>query len=116
MEILLQRSAGADTDYIQGAVALADYARFEIDVGERIKFGDHNLDVVGTYAMGYGHQGFALESAADSMELSRMHVVVDRIETGGYHVDSPGIAYENDVVAQLVRTEMYVKNWSRHHL
>ena len=112
VQVFLQRAGCTDAHYVERAVLGFDGTRVEVDVGQGVKLGHHDLDVVGTDAVADAHYGLALVRAADGMELARLHVIIHCVEQRAYHSDASRIAYENDVVAQLVGTKMDVERAS----
>ncbi len=112
MQVFLQGAGCADAHYVERAVLGLDGARVEVDVGQGVKLGHHDLDVVGTDAVADAHYGLALVCAADGMELARLHVIIHCVEQRAYHSDAARVAHEDDVVAKLVGTKMDVERAS----
>ena len=109
-EFGLQSTRSADTNHGESAVLGFHGARFEINIGQSVKLRNHYLDVVGTDAVRYAHQLFAFVSACNGAEFAALNGIIDGVEVRGYHVHAARVADKDDVVAQLVRTQMYVES------
>lgn len=77
VEILLKGAGSADTHDVESAMLRALAARSEVDIGEGIELGHHDLDIVGADAVRDSHDRLAVISAADGMELARADLEID---------------------------------------
>lgn len=109
MKVFEDRAGSAHTHHVEGAVLRLYLAGLEIDVGERVEFRDHNLDVVGTDAVGDTHHILTFIFAANGVKLTRLNVIVDGVEKLRHHGDATRVADKKDIVAELFRTKMDVK-------
>ena len=108
--VRVQGAGGADTQDVQGLVHGLDLAGGEIDVGEGVQLGHHDVDVVGADAMGKEGDALAVPPAGDGDELAGGVPEFDVFQHFGDHVDPAGVAHEDDVVGQFFRLEVDVEH------
>ena len=69
-EFGLKGSGGADAHHSECAVMILYLAGVEVDVGERVELVDHDVDIVGPYAMTQAHDGLSFVCSAYCVELA----------------------------------------------
>ena len=84
--------------------------RGEINVGQRVKFIDYDVDIVRPDAMAETHNGFTLVSAANGVELTRRHLEVTGVEMLRHDVDAGRVAHEDYAVGQLLGKQVEMKH------
>ena len=105
----LKSARGAYAHNVEAAVCVFHNSLLEIDVGESIEFGHHDVDIVAPYAVAQCHNRPAAVGAAYGVELATAHFIVACVKVGCYHVDSARVTAYDDVVAQLVGVKVNVK-------
>ena len=84
-------------------------ASLEIDVLEGIEFVHYDVDIVRANAMAHGRDALAFESACDSMEFAGRDFALPAIEERGNQVNTSWVTTHDDLVGQLVGTNMQVE-------
>ena len=84
----------------------------KIDVGERINLIHYDIAIVGTDAGRDTADALTLIAPRDGMKLAALNIAFDRafIEKRSYDIDAILIAYENNLIRQMLRTDMQMKN------
>ena len=80
-----------------------------VDISQRIKFVDHNVDVVATDAVRLASDALAFIRTGDGMELATRYLTLLCVEMGCHSIDTGWVAYEDNLVCQLFGLQMQVK-------
>ena len=72
-----------------------------VDISQRIKFVDHNVDVVATDAVRLASDALAFIRTGDGMELATRYLTLLCVEMGCHSIDTGWIAHEDNLVSQL---------------
>lgn len=72
-----------------------------VDVHQRIQFREHDIDIVGTDTCGQRRYAFPTERTGVCHELAVLPLVFHAVETLADERDTPGVAHDQDQVAQL---------------
>ena len=82
----------------------------EIDIGQGVQLGEHNVDVVGAHPRGNHRDTLALVGARVGDELAVLLAHLHRVQHTGYHRHTAGIAHQNDIVGQFLRVQVEMVN------
>ena len=85
------------------------FARVVVNICERIKLIDNDIDIVATDAMALGCYPFAFIHTCDGVELTAADFMFNAVEMGGNGVHTSRITYKDDLVGQKLRLQMKVK-------
>ena len=77
-----------------------------VDVGERIEFVHHNIDVVATDTMALAGDALAFVSTSNGVEFTAADFTFAGVKMVGNGVYSCGVANEDDFVCQLLGTQV----------
>ena len=69
-------------------------ASSEVDIDQRIEFGNDDVDVVATDAMRDAREAFTTIGASNGVELATRDVALDCVEMRGYEVNAFRVATE----------------------
>ena len=105
----LDGAAGAYPQDVESTVLGLDLAGLEIDVGEGVELGHHDVDVVGADARREHREPLSAAAAGHPHELPRGASGLDLVEQGDEHLHAAGIADEYHVVGKLVGTDVDVE-------
>ena len=89
-----------------------NFACGKVYVGQRVKLGDDDVDVVGTDAVADAHDGLAAVGAADSMEFARLNLECLCVKESGNHIYTSGVAAQDDAVGKLIGVQVDVESGS----
>lgn len=84
--------------------------RREVDIDKRIQLVHDDVNVVAADAMGKTRDAFALVGAGHRVELTAGDVAFHLIEMRGDQADASRIAHKDDLVRQLLWTDMKMEN------
>ena len=48
--------------------------------------------------------------ARDGVELTARHIALDTLEAGGHHIDTRGVSDEEDLIGELLGTQVQVED------
>ena len=82
----------------------------EVDIDERIEFGNDDVDVVATDAMRDAREAFATIGASNGVELATRDVALDRVEMRCNKVDAFRVATKEDCGGYLVGTDVEMED------
>ena len=105
----MQTTTGAYTYTGQGAVLVALCACGVVDVGQRVEFVHHDVDIVAADAVALTGNALAFVCSSDGVELPALHFALYAVEVVGYGVHACGVTYEHYAVGQLFRTQMQME-------
>ena len=105
----LQAAAGADAYHGECAMLVFLHAGLVVDIGQRVEFVDHNVDVVAANAVTLTGDALAFIGAGDGVELATAHFVLDGVEMGGNGAHAGWVANENDLIGQMFGFQMKMK-------
>ena len=108
-QIGLQASASADTHQFERMMLGTNLTGLEVDVLEGIELVHHNINIVGADAMAYGRDALALIGTCDGMEFAGRDFALPAVEVGGNQVNTSWVTTHDDLVGQLVGTNMQVE-------
>ena len=123
--LLLQRTAGAYTNYLKTsrlevswyAVGSADKSRgmpsalptsLEVYICCSIQLRHHYVDVVAAHARAEGRHAGTVVAARHRMQLSVAALMLDAVEDAFEHVDALGVADKQHLVGQGAGCQVYV--------
>ena len=78
----------------------------EIDIGQGVKLGHDDVDIVSTDAGGQKGDPLSVVFAGDGYELAGLMAELLVLKESGSHVHTAGIAEYNDPVCKLFRPQM----------
>ena len=105
----LQSTASSDAYHRQRAVLFFLLAGVIVDVGERVKFVDHDIYVIAANTVTLNRDALALIGASNGVELTTADLALFRVEVGCNGVNTGRITHQNYLVGQLFRLQMKVK-------
>ena len=97
----LQTTAGADAHHRQRAMLVVLCASSVVDVGQRIKFVDYDVDIIAANAVRLAGDALAFIRTGDGMELATRYLTLLGVEMGCNRIDTGWIAHEDNLVSQL---------------
>ena len=106
----MQATAGADAYHRQRAQIGAGQTCGEVDVGQCVELVNDDVDVVAADAVREDGEAFAGVAAGNAVELTVADVALDLAEVLPDHSHTVGVAHEHDVVGQLFRFQVQVKD------
>ena len=106
----LHGAAGADPDEAQCFPFAFDFFGAEVYVGERVELVHHDVDVVRSDSGGEHGDPRAPVGTGYGMELPVASFQLDAIEMSGHHAHAAGVAHQNNLVGQFLRSQMEVEN------
>ena len=92
------------------AVLLFGKAGLEVDVGKGVEFGHHDVDVVGTDAVGESGDALAAAGAGDGVELAGLFVEFDAVEMLGDGAYAARVAHHYDDVGEVFGQDMEMEH------
>ena len=105
----LEATASADTHHLERVVLGQNLARLEIDVLESVQLVDYDVDIVGTDAVTESGDTLATVGARDGMDLTTGDLALFAVEEGGNHIYAARVATHDDLVGQLLWTEVQME-------
>lgn len=99
----LQAAAGTDAHDFQLSEGVVFFAGLEVDVGQRIDFIHHDVDVIAPDAGRGHHDAFAFVGTGDGTKLTAFHFTFAGVEVGGYEGHASGVTYQDNFVGQMLR-------------
>ena len=82
----------------------------KVDVGEGIKFVDHNVNVVAANTRVNDADALSFVSASNGFEFSALNLAFFFFKVRSHQSHATRIAYENNFVSQLFGAKMKVEN------
>ena len=91
-------------------MGVAVLARREVDVGQSIELVEHDVYVAAAYAGREGRDALAVAEARYGVKFAVAYLAFDALEVAGYHRHAVRVAYEDNLVGYLRRTQVQVKD------
>ena len=105
INLFLQGSAGTDTHNVERAVLRLHLHRLQVNIGQGIQFGHHNVDVVGAHTRGERGDALSAQSARVYHQLTVLVGELHRVEIFRYIRHAPRVAHHNNIVGQIFRKD-----------
>ena len=84
-------------------------SRLIVDIGQRVEFVHHDVDIVAAYTMTLHRDALTLVGTSDGVELTTADVALLCVEMGGHGVNTRRITNEDHLVGQLLWLQMEMK-------
>ena len=85
------------------------FAGIVVDVGQRVQFVDHDIDIVAADAMRLTGNALSFIHTRYGVEFTRRNLVFNTVKVGCYRVDTSRVTNENHLVSQKFRLQVKVK-------
>jgi len=110
--VWLQSAARSDAHKLELADIVTNASGGEIYVCERVKFVDHNVDIVAPYPRGECRDAFSPVGSRNCAKLAAAHLAFHLFKMRGDKGNTSGISHKNYFFRQLLGTKMQVENTS----
>ena len=107
-DVCLKRTAGADANNLQGFEHGTDGTGFEVDVGERIEFIEHDVDVVRTNTGAAYGEALVADIAGMGNEFAVLVLEFDAVEILTDFFYAIGVSNHDDGICDFLRTAIEV--------
>ena len=89
----LQTATGTDANHSERTMLILLHTGIVVDISQRIKLVDHDINIITTYAVTLNGDALALIGTGNSMELTTAYLMLYRIEMSRNSIYSGRIAH-----------------------